>query len=81
MKIKDLLLITVDFVVVVLNRYTNVESYNLKIADEDGYIEQELAPLESNQKVLRFGFSDLALVEKPNVEKSKESTAKVRVLV
>lgn len=36
----------------------------MKIADDTGEIEFELAPLESGQKVGRFGFNDLALVEK-----------------
>lgn len=41
-----------------------MNSYYLKIADDTGDIEFELAPLEASQKVGRFGFNDLALVEK-----------------
>lgn len=46
------------------NRCENVNGYYLKIADDTGEVEMELAPLESSQKVVRFGFNDLALVEK-----------------
>lgn len=36
----------------------------MKIAEDNGEIEMEIAPLESSQKVGRFGFNDLALIEK-----------------
>lgn len=67
-----------------------MSSYYLKIADDTGDIELELAPLESNQRVGRFGFNDLALVEKsgasepnsPQIDKTAFNfTDQVTVLV
>ena len=36
----------------------------LRIAEENGEIENELSPLDSNNQVGKFGFVHLALVEK-----------------
>jgi hypothetical protein len=42
----------------------NVNDYYLRIADENGEIEMELPPLDSNQFVGKFGFTHFALFEK-----------------
>lgn len=47
-----------------------MNDYILKIADENGEIEEELAALESSQRVGRFGFSFLALLEKSDSQAS-----------
>lgn len=49
-------------------KYTDVDSYLLKIADDEGEIEEEFSSLDENNFVGKFGFTDLALVERTKSE-------------
>ncbi|XP_043999850.1 target of rapamycin complex 2 subunit MAPKAP1 isoform X2 [Gambusia affinis] len=42
----------------------NVEAYCLHIAEDDGEVDTDFPPLDSNEPIHKFGFSTLALVEK-----------------
>ncbi|XP_041753271.1 target of rapamycin complex 2 subunit MAPKAP1 [Coregonus clupeaformis] len=42
----------------------NVNSYCLHIAEDDGEVDTDFPPLDSNEPIHKFGFSTLALVEK-----------------
>ncbi|XP_049630124.1 target of rapamycin complex 2 subunit MAPKAP1 isoform X2 [Suncus etruscus] len=42
----------------------NVSSYCLHIAEDDGEVDTDFPPLDSNEPIHKFGFSTLALVEK-----------------
>ena len=63
--------------------YRSVKNFLLKIADETGEIEEEFSSLEPSNCVGKFGFTDLALVEKHNqiVLESKPSFKEVSVKV
>ncbi|XP_073446853.1 target of rapamycin complex 2 subunit MAPKAP1 isoform X4 [Dendrobates tinctorius] len=53
----------------------NVDSFCLHIAEDDGEVDTDFPPLDSNEPIHKFGFSTLALVEKyssPNLA-AKES--------
>ena len=67
---------TLDRQVPALN-YTDVDSYLLKIADDDGDIEEEFSSLDENNFVGKFGFTDLALVEKT---KSEHRNSRERIM-
>ena len=66
-----------------LNRYNDVSYYYLKIADENGEIEEELSALDGSNLVGKFGFNDLALIEKQKntseIDKSSGEEAKNKV--
>lgn len=47
---------------IIKKRFDSVEYYELKIADDYGRVEEDLM-IESNQRVAKYGFKDLALVE------------------
>ena len=51
----------------------NVNDYYLKIAEENGEIEMDLPPLDSNKLVGKFGFSHFALFENYGNQVSNES--------
>lgn len=42
----------------------NVSAYCLHIAEDDGEVDTDFPPLDSNEPIHKFGFSTLALVEK-----------------
>uniref|UniRef100_A0A8C3GBE7 Target of rapamycin complex 2 subunit MAPKAP1 n=1 Tax=Cyclopterus lumpus TaxID=8103 RepID=A0A8C3GBE7_CYCLU len=42
----------------------NVNAYCLHIAEDDGEVDTDFPPLDSNEPIHKFGFSTLALVEK-----------------
>ncbi|XP_053551614.1 target of rapamycin complex 2 subunit MAPKAP1 [Bombina bombina] len=42
----------------------NVDSFCLHIAEDDGEVDTDFPPLDSNEPIHKFGFSTLALVEK-----------------
>uniref|UniRef100_A0A3Q2D185 Target of rapamycin complex 2 subunit MAPKAP1 n=1 Tax=Cyprinodon variegatus TaxID=28743 RepID=A0A3Q2D185_CYPVA len=42
----------------------NVDAYCLHIAEDDGEVDTDFPPLDSNEPIHKFGFSTLALVEK-----------------
>ena len=42
----------------------NVTAYCLHIAEDDGEVDTDFPPLDSNEPIHKFGFSTLALVEK-----------------
>uniref|UniRef100_A0A4W3HCQ0 Target of rapamycin complex 2 subunit MAPKAP1 n=1 Tax=Callorhinchus milii TaxID=7868 RepID=A0A4W3HCQ0_CALMI len=42
----------------------NVDAYCLHIAEDDGEVDGDFPPLDSNEPIHKFGFSTLALVEK-----------------
>uniref|UniRef100_A0A8C1ZAE7 Target of rapamycin complex 2 subunit MAPKAP1 n=1 Tax=Cyprinus carpio TaxID=7962 RepID=A0A8C1ZAE7_CYPCA len=42
----------------------NVNTYCLHIAEDDGEVDTDFPPLDSNEPIHKFGFSTLALVEK-----------------
>ncbi len=58
-------------------KYDAVENYLLKIADDTGEIEEEFSSLEASNFVGKFGFTDLALIEKE--EKIGKSLKKLPV--
>ncbi|XP_016296803.1 target of rapamycin complex 2 subunit MAPKAP1-like [Sinocyclocheilus anshuiensis] len=45
-------------------RSENVNTYCLHIAEDDGEVDTDFPPLDSNEPIHKFGFSTLALVEK-----------------
>ncbi|RXM94803.1 Target of rapamycin complex 2 subunit MAPKAP1 [Acipenser ruthenus] len=45
----------------------NVNAYCLHIAEDDGEVDTDFPPLDSNEPIHKFGFSTLALVENENV--------------
>lgn len=45
-------------------RSENVNAYCLHIAEDDGEVDTDFPPLDSNEPIHKFGFSTLALVEK-----------------
>ncbi len=49
-------------------KYDTVENYLLKIADETGDIEEEFPALEASNFVGKFGFTDLALIQKEQIQ-------------
>ena len=56
----------------------------MKIADDDGDVESELSALESFSLVGRFGFNDLALLEKqdsPTYRSKKKSIFSDKICV
>ena len=59
-------------------RFNRVENYLLKIADDEGDIEEEFSSLDANNFVGKFGFTDLALVEKQISNKSQNSQEEVK---
>ncbi|CAF0818471.1 unnamed protein product [Brachionus calyciflorus] len=65
-------------------KYDSVENYELKIADESGLFDDELM-IESNQKLSKYGFKFLALVEKnkneSGINRQYSNTEKVVVKV
>lgn len=68
-------------------KYNDVDSYLLKIADDEGDIEEEFSSLDENNFVGKFGFTDLALVERPKSEhrtsreKTRTEAKKTQVVV
>lgn len=47
-----------------VSRSENVNAYCLHIAEDDGEVDTDFPPLDSNEPIHKFGFSTLALVEK-----------------
>ncbi|KAA8578826.1 hypothetical protein FQN60_003435 [Etheostoma spectabile] len=50
--------------VVTIANARNVNAYCLHIAEDDGEVDTDFPPLDSNEPIHKFGFSTLALVEK-----------------
>ncbi|KAG8554317.1 hypothetical protein GDO81_003757 [Engystomops pustulosus] len=48
----------------IFSSFDNVDSFCLHIAEDDGEVDTDFPPLDSNEPIHKFGFSTLALVEK-----------------
>ncbi len=57
-----------------------MSDYGLKIADDTGEIELELSSLEPGNYVSKFGFSDLALIEKKNVNHDDSNSKQTNMI-
>ena len=52
----------------------NAENYMLHIAEDDGEVDMDFPALDNREPVSKFGFTNLALVEKETPAKSKTSS-------
>jgi hypothetical protein len=49
----------------------DVSSYSLRIAEEDGEVDDDFPPLDPNENIAKFGFPTLGLIRK-NVHSTKK---------
>ena len=60
---------------------TNVETYCLMIAEEDGEVDMDFPALDSKEAMSKFGFNTLALVEKDAPQDEKDGVGKGNIIV
>lgn len=59
----------------------NVEAYTLNMVEDDGEVDLDFPPLDNREPISKFGFTKLALVEKPVTSVSQKTLHQITVLV
>lgn len=69
-----------EFLYLFFSSFKSVENYELKISDELGNIEEDLM-IESNQRVGKYGFQFLSLVESEKLFDNRKNKVQVKMFV